>query len=103
MIGTYKVLKASDIRQHWSAVVNEVSREHIRVIGEKNGVPLVGVVGAQDLVWLQEWGWRAPVSNGAIPAGITASHAGSPLGSFVGASVSASIPAVAAVFASFLY
>ncbi|MCL8208664.1 MAG: type II toxin-antitoxin system prevent-host-death family antitoxin [Actinomycetia bacterium] len=48
------MLKASDVRQHWSAVVNEVSREHIRVIVEKSGVPVVGVVSAQDLAWLQE-------------------------------------------------
>lgn len=50
----YKVLKASDVRQRWSDVVNEVSREKTRVIVEKSGVPVVGVVTLQDLEWLQE-------------------------------------------------
>lgn len=50
----YKILKASDVRQRWSEVVNEVSREKAREIVEKSGVPVVGVVSAQDLAWLQE-------------------------------------------------
>lgn len=49
-----KVLKASDVRQRWSEVVNEVSREQTRVIVEKSGVRVVGVVGPRDLEWLQE-------------------------------------------------
>lgn len=50
----YKVLKASDVRQRWSAVVNEVSREKTRVIVEKSGVPVAGVVSPQDMEWLEE-------------------------------------------------
>ena len=50
----YKVLKASDVRQHWSKVVNEVARDKTRVIVEKSGIPVAGVVSPQDLEWLQE-------------------------------------------------
>ena len=49
-----RVLKASDVRKRWSEVVNEVSRERTRVIVEKRGVPVAGVVSPQDLEWLQE-------------------------------------------------
>lgn len=50
----YKVLTASDVRQRWSEVVNDVARNHARVIVEKSGVPVVGVVSSQDVAWLQE-------------------------------------------------
>ncbi len=50
----YKVLTASDVRQHWSKVVNEVARDKTRVIVEKSGIPVAGVVSPQDLEWLQE-------------------------------------------------
>ena len=53
-VGSYKVLKASDVRQRWSEVVNEVARHKTRVIVEKSGVPVAGVVSPQDLEWLQE-------------------------------------------------
>jgi prevent-host-death family protein len=49
-----KVLKASDVRQRWSEVVNEVSLDQTRVVVEKSGVPVAGVVSPQDLEWLQE-------------------------------------------------
>lgn len=54
LVDRYKVLKASDVRQHWSEVVNEVARNKTRVIVEKTGVPVAGVVSPQDLKWLQE-------------------------------------------------
>lgn len=47
-------MKASEVRQRWSEVVNEVARDKTRVIVEKSGVPVAGVVIAQDLEWLQE-------------------------------------------------
>ncbi len=53
-MSAYKVLKASDVRQRWSEVVNEVSRDKTRVVVEKSGIPVVGVVSAQDLAWLEE-------------------------------------------------
>ncbi len=53
-VDDYKVLKASDVRQHWSKVVNEVARDKTRVIVEKSGIPVAGVVSPQDLEWLQE-------------------------------------------------
>lgn len=53
-MGNDKILTASDVRQRWSEVVNEVARNKTRVIVEKSGVPVAGVVSAQDLEWLQE-------------------------------------------------
>ncbi len=53
-VGSYKVVKASDVRQRWSEVVNEVARDKTRVIVEKSGVPVAAVVSPQDLEWLQE-------------------------------------------------
>lgn len=53
-MGNDKVLKASDVRQRWSEVVNQVARDKIRVIVEKSGVPVAGLVSPQDLGWLQE-------------------------------------------------
>ena len=53
-MSTRKVLKASDVRQRWSQVVNEVSRDKTRVVVEKSGIPVVGVVSAEDLAWLEE-------------------------------------------------
>lgn len=53
-MGSYKVLKASDVRQRWSEVANEVARDKTRVILEKSGVPVAGVVSPQDMEWLQE-------------------------------------------------
>ncbi|SMC08247.1 prevent-host-death family protein [Sulfobacillus thermosulfidooxidans DSM 9293] len=50
----YKVLKASDIRQYWSEVVNEVACENTRILIEKSGVPVASVVSRQDLEWLEE-------------------------------------------------
>jgi len=50
----YKVLKASDVRQRWSEVVNEVSRDKTRVVVEKSVIRVVGVVSAHDLAWLEE-------------------------------------------------
>ena len=49
-----KVLKASDVRQRWSEVVNEVSQDKTRVVVEKSGIPVVGVVSPQDLAGLEE-------------------------------------------------
>ncbi|PSR32321.1 MAG: hypothetical protein C7B46_14610 [Sulfobacillus benefaciens] len=54
LVSSYKVLKASDVRQRWSEVVNEVACNKTRVIVEKSGVPVAGVVSPQDLEWLQE-------------------------------------------------
>lgn len=52
-MGRYKVLKASTVRQQWSAVVNEVARDQTRILVEKSGVPVAGVVSPQDLAWLE--------------------------------------------------
>lgn len=37
------------VRQRWSEVVNEVACDKTRVIVEKNGVPVAGMVSPQDL------------------------------------------------------
>lgn len=43
------VMSASEVRQHFSEVVNRVARGEGRVIVEKNGTPAVGVVSMEDI------------------------------------------------------
>lgn len=43
-----ETIKASEARQQWSALLNEVFRKEKRVIVEKNGTPLVALISASD-------------------------------------------------------
>ena len=52
--GTRSRVVAGNIQRRWSEVVNEVSRDKTRIIVEKSGVPVAGVVSPQDMEWLQE-------------------------------------------------
>lgn len=47
-------LKFTDTRQHLSEIVNQVARHETRVLVEKSGVPVVGIVPADDLRRLTE-------------------------------------------------
>ncbi len=49
-----ETLKASEVRQQWSDVVNKVARREARVVVEKSGVPVAAVVSADDLARLQQ-------------------------------------------------
>jgi PHD/YefM family antitoxin component YafN of YafNO toxin-antitoxin module len=53
-MSAYKVLKASDVRQRWSDVVDEVARDRTRVVVEESDIPVAGVVNAKDLAWVEE-------------------------------------------------
>ncbi len=53
-----EVMKASDVRQHFSSVVNRVANEDARIIVEKNGAPVVAIVSATDLRRLEAFDAR---------------------------------------------
>lgn len=50
----HQMMKSSEVREHWSEVINLVSRDQMRVIVEKSGTPVAGLVSAEDLEWLKE-------------------------------------------------
>lgn len=42
-------MKATEVRQHFASVINRVARKEARVMVEKSGVPVAGIVSADDL------------------------------------------------------
>lgn len=44
-----QVMKASDVRQQWSQLINKVFRNQTRVVVEKSGIPVAAVISAEDL------------------------------------------------------
>lgn len=44
-----QTMKATDARQHFASVINRVARKEARVIVEKSGVPVAGIVSAEDV------------------------------------------------------
>lgn len=42
-------MKASDVRQQWSQLLNKVFRNETRVVVEKSGIPVAAVISAEDL------------------------------------------------------
>lgn len=44
-----QIMKASDVRQHWSKLLNQVFRKEVRVLVEKSGIPVAAIVSAEDL------------------------------------------------------
>jgi prevent-host-death family protein len=48
-----KTMQASQVREQWSSVINGVYRGQTRILVEKSGIPVVGVVSASDLERLQ--------------------------------------------------
>ena len=44
-----KTMKLTDARQHFSEVLNQVFRGKTRVLVEKSGIPVAGIVSASDL------------------------------------------------------
>ena len=49
-----EVMSASEVRQHFSEVVNRVARGEGRVIVEKNGAPAVAMVSMDDIQRLRQ-------------------------------------------------
>ncbi len=46
---TTETMKISDVRSQLNKLVNRVYREDTRVVVEKSGIPVVGIVSARDL------------------------------------------------------
>jgi prevent-host-death family protein len=49
-----KTIKASEARQQFSQLLNEVFRRETRVIVEKSGIPVAAIVSAEDFKRLAE-------------------------------------------------
>ena len=43
-----KTMKASEVRREWSRVLNEVFKKDVRVVVEKSGIPVAGIISARD-------------------------------------------------------
>ena len=48
-----QTMKASEAKQQWGQLLNQVFKREKRVLIEKSGIPVVGIVSAQDLERLQ--------------------------------------------------
>lgn len=44
-----RTMKASEARDHWSEVINQVFRRETRVVVEKSGIPVAAIISAADL------------------------------------------------------
>jgi prevent-host-death family protein len=44
-----QTVEASDAHQHWSEVLDRVSRRQARVVVERGGIPVAAIVAAEDL------------------------------------------------------
>jgi prevent-host-death family protein len=49
-----KTMKASEARQQWSELLNQVFRGETRVLVEKSGIPVAAIVSAKDLERLKQ-------------------------------------------------
>lgn len=49
-----QTMNISEVRKRWSELLNRVSRQEMRVLVEKSGVPVAAIVSADDLRRLQE-------------------------------------------------
>lgn len=48
-----KPMKASEVREQWSQVLNRVFRREARILVEKSGIPVAAIISAADLEQLQ--------------------------------------------------
>jgi len=46
---TMQTMKISEVKQHLNRLVNQVYRRETRVMVEKSGIPVAGIVSAEDL------------------------------------------------------
>lgn len=44
-----QVMKASDVRQQWSQLLNKVFTDQTRIVVEKSGIPIAAVISAEEL------------------------------------------------------
>src|SRR3712207_9459614 len=47
-----QTIKASDVRQQWSEILNKVFRKETQVIVEKSGIPVAAIISTEDLARL---------------------------------------------------
>jgi prevent-host-death family protein len=52
---TTETMKISDVKQQLNSLVNRVYRKETRVLVEKSGIPVAGLVSVEDLIRLQEF------------------------------------------------
>jgi prevent-host-death family protein len=52
---TTETMKISEVKQQLNSLVNRVYRKETRVLVEKSGIPVAGLVSADDLARLQEF------------------------------------------------
>jgi prevent-host-death family protein len=50
-----QTIEASDARQRWSDLLNQISRKETRVIVEQSGVPVAAVISTDDLARLDHY------------------------------------------------
>ena len=50
-----QTIKASEVRQQWSEVLNKVFRKETQVIVEKSGIPVAAIISADDLARLNRY------------------------------------------------
>ena len=43
-----RTIKASEVRQHWSQVLNQVFKQEARILVEKSGIPVAAIISADD-------------------------------------------------------
>ena len=72
-----QTMSASEIRQHFSDVVNRVYRGEARVVIERSGIPVAAVISARDFERFQEFERRRD-ADFAIIDEIRAAFAGVP-------------------------
>lgn len=51
---TTQTMKISEVRGHFNMLVNQVFRKEIRVVVEKSGIPVAGLVSAEDVKRLDQ-------------------------------------------------
>lgn len=44
-----QTIKASEVRQDWSQLINKVFRKEVRILVEKSGIPVAAIVPVADL------------------------------------------------------
>ena len=50
-----QTMKASQVRQEWSKLLNTVFRGKTRVVVEKSGIPVAAIISAEDLERLKQF------------------------------------------------
>ena len=63
-----EIMTATAVREHWSDVVNKVSRNETRVVIEKSGVPVAVIISARNYEWLKALDSRREAMHEALMA-----------------------------------